>query len=188
MAAATRYNGALRRRSAVNDGRGGRLIVSVPVRPISDRGATLRGPLFCWTNLLTGEVQEGPGWRREQHGFLSLPLMVRPNTILPLGAIEDRPDYDYADNITFRVYELADGSDLTCQVFAPQLAAPVQLNVRRADKRVTVDFSGEAPTRWRLQLSGTQIANSQDDVRPSADPLGVILKPVEGCRHFELEL
>ncbi len=145
-------------------------------------------PAGCWTNLLTGEVQEGPGWRREQHGFLSLPLMVRPNTILPLGAIDDRPDYDYADNIMFRVYELADGSDLTCQVFAPQLATPVQLNVRRADKRVTVDFSGDAPTRWRLQLSGTQIANSQDDVRPSAEPLGVILKPVEGCRHFELEL
>ena len=37
-------------------------------------------PRAAWTNFLTGKVQEGPGWRREQHGFLSLPLMVRPNS------------------------------------------------------------------------------------------------------------
>ena len=54
-------------------------------------------PAGRWTDLLTGRVQEGPGWRREQHDFLSLPLMVRPGTILPLGAVDDRPDYDYAD-------------------------------------------------------------------------------------------
>ncbi|HEU4679040.1 MAG TPA: alpha-xylosidase, partial [Terrimicrobiaceae bacterium] len=77
-------------------------------------------PAGRWTNLLTGEIHEGPGWRREQHGFLSLPLMVRPKTILPLGATEERPDYDYTDGVTFRLYEITDGSDLTCEVFAPQ--------------------------------------------------------------------
>jgi alpha-D-xyloside xylohydrolase len=35
-------------------------------------------PAGRWTNLLTGQVQEDPGWCRETHGFLSLPLMVRP--------------------------------------------------------------------------------------------------------------
>jgi alpha-D-xyloside xylohydrolase len=29
---------------------------------------------------------------REAHGYLSLPLMVRPNTVLPVGANEERPD------------------------------------------------------------------------------------------------
>ncbi len=54
-------------------------------------------PAGRWTNLLTGQTREGPGWHREQHGFLSLPLMVRPGTVLALGALDDRPDYDYAD-------------------------------------------------------------------------------------------
>ena len=40
--------------------------------------------------------------------------MVRPGTVLPLGAVDDRPDYDYADGVTFRVYELTDGGELTC--------------------------------------------------------------------------
>ena len=43
-------------------------------------------PAGRWTNFLTGKVQEGPGWRREQHGFLSLPLMVRPNSVIALWA------------------------------------------------------------------------------------------------------
>ncbi len=68
-------------------------------------------PAGRWTNLLTGQAQEGPGWHREQHDFLSLPLMVRPGTVLPLGAVDDRPDYDYADGVTFRIYELTDGDE-----------------------------------------------------------------------------
>jgi alpha-D-xyloside xylohydrolase len=30
-----------------------------------------------WRNLLTGEVASAPGWRKEQHGYLSLPLWRR---------------------------------------------------------------------------------------------------------------
>ena len=31
--------------------------------------------------------------------------MVRPNTVLPLGNSEEGPEYDYADQVTFRVYD-----------------------------------------------------------------------------------
>ena len=51
---------------------------------------------------------EGGRWVREAHGYLSLPLMVRPNTVLPVGASEDRPDYEYADGVTFHIFELED--------------------------------------------------------------------------------
>lgn len=56
-----------------------------------------------WTHLLTGETVTG-GWRRETHGFESLPLYVRAGTVLPWGARDDRPDYDYLDGLTFRVF------------------------------------------------------------------------------------
>jgi len=29
-----------------------------------------------WRNLLTGEITQGPGWRKERHSYLSLPLWV----------------------------------------------------------------------------------------------------------------
>jgi len=34
-------------------------------------------PAGRWTNLITGDVVEGPGWRRETHSYMSLPLLVR---------------------------------------------------------------------------------------------------------------
>ena len=37
---------------------------------------------------------------REQHGFMSLPLMVRANSVIPVGSVEDRPDYEHADGAT----------------------------------------------------------------------------------------
>jgi alpha-D-xyloside xylohydrolase len=66
-------------------------------------------PAGEWTSLLTGETVNGGGWRRETHGFDSLPLYVRPGTVLPWGARHDRPDYDYLDGITLRVFPGGEG-------------------------------------------------------------------------------
>ncbi|WP_127473106.1 alpha-xylosidase [Microbacterium sulfonylureivorans] len=57
-----------------------------------------------WTGLLTGETVTGGAWRRETHGFDSLPLYVRPGTVLPWGARTDRPDYDYLEGLDVRVF------------------------------------------------------------------------------------
>lgn len=61
-------------------------------------------PAGEWTSLLTGETVTGGGWRRETHGFDSLPLYVRPGTALPWGARTDRPDYDYHEGLRVRVF------------------------------------------------------------------------------------
>ena len=66
-------------------------------------------PEGTWTSLLTGEQVTGPRWFAETHDFLSLPVYVRPDTVLPVGAREDRPDYAWADGVTLRLFELADG-------------------------------------------------------------------------------
>lgn len=67
-------------------------------------------PQGVWTNLLTGDKAVGDTWRREVHDFLSLPLMVRPNSVVPMGANEERPDYDYADGLELHVFEPAEGA------------------------------------------------------------------------------
>lgn len=61
-------------------------------------------PAGEWTSLLTGETVRGGGWRRETHGFDSLPLYVRPGAVIPWGARTDRPDYDYLDGLRLRVF------------------------------------------------------------------------------------
>jgi alpha-D-xyloside xylohydrolase len=61
-------------------------------------------PAGTWTSYLTGETVTGPGWRTETHGFDSLPLYVRDGAVIPVGSRDDRPDYDYLDGLTLRVY------------------------------------------------------------------------------------
>ena len=61
-------------------------------------------PAGEWTSLLTGETVTGGGWRREVHGFDSLPLYARPGAVIPWGGRDDRPDYDYHDGLALRVF------------------------------------------------------------------------------------
>ena len=37
-----------------------------------------------WTNLLTNEEAKGNRWRTEKHGYLSIPLWIRENSIIPM--------------------------------------------------------------------------------------------------------
>jgi alpha-D-xyloside xylohydrolase len=145
-------------------------------------------PAGRWTNVLTGRAQEGPGWHREHHDFLSLPLMVRPGKILPLGAVDDRPDYDYADGVTFRICELTDGSELTCAVSTQQRAQAVRLNVRRTGQCVTASASGDAALRWQLQFAGAEPVTAREGTRTTPDPLGITLQPADGSNRLDFEL
>jgi alpha-D-xyloside xylohydrolase len=145
-------------------------------------------PAGRWTNLLSGQVQEGPAWHHEKHDFLTLPLMVRPGTVLPMGAIDERPDYDYRDGVTFRVYELSDDVELTCAVSGPHGAGTMQLSVQRTGQRVTARVSGGASFHWRLQCAGMNTVKPLSGTHPSADPLGTILQPADGSHQIEFEL
>ncbi|RYP58583.1 hypothetical protein DL769_008897 [Monosporascus sp. CRB-8-3] len=70
-------------------------------------------PRGRWTSFFTNEVREGPGWFRERHGFGSLPLYVRENTILVLGKEGVRGAvYDYAENVEVALYHVKEGASV----------------------------------------------------------------------------
>jgi alpha-D-xyloside xylohydrolase len=114
--------------------------------------------------------------------------MVRPGTVLPLGAVDDLPDYDYADGVTFSIYELTDGSELTSTVSTPQGTEALRLNVQRTGQRVTARASGDAPVRWQLQLAGAATVTTRNSARMTPDPLGIILQPADYAHQLEFEL
>jgi alpha-D-xyloside xylohydrolase len=117
-----------------------------------------------WTRLLTGETVVGPRWVREEHGFGSVPLLVRPGAVLPVGAVDDRPEYDYADGVTLRVFAPADGATVTTEV--PTVAGDVACvftTTRHGDAvHVTAD---NPPARWRVQLVGQEPVEAQGSSR-----------------------
>jgi alpha-D-xyloside xylohydrolase len=141
-----------------------------------------------WTHLLTGEVQTGGRWHRAQHGFLSLPLLVRPGTILPIGARDDRPDYEFADGVTFRVYEPADGAQAVCTVPTLHGAAGLRLEVRRRGAQIEATVGGVPTGAWRLQLAGVKAVAAVEGGAAAADPLGVVISPARGSRILRVTL
>jgi alpha-D-xyloside xylohydrolase len=56
-------------------------------------------PAGVWTNWFTGEQVVGGTWRREVHGFTTLPLYVREGGVVARGSRQDRPDYDYLEGL-----------------------------------------------------------------------------------------
>ncbi|WP_374562270.1 alpha-xylosidase [Ideonella sp.] len=109
-----------------------------------------------WTHLLSGEPQAGGRWLREQHGFMSLPLYVAPNTVLPWGAETERPDYDYAAGVTLRVFALDEGASAPFAVASPQGRIAARGVVTREGGRYTATVTEGALRDWCLQVDGAR--------------------------------
>ena len=61
-----------------------------------------------WTDFFTGEREEGGKWYSRTCGYKEIPLMVRPNSVIAIGASEEGPEYEYEQGVTFRLYEIKD--------------------------------------------------------------------------------
>ena len=93
-----------------------------------------------WTNLLSNEVKCGGKWMKENHDFFSLPLMVRENTILPIGKNNQTPEYDYTDGLSLHIFALKDKAEcVVCDMYGNEA-----LNAKAVNEngRVTVTLDG----------------------------------------------
>jgi alpha-D-xyloside xylohydrolase len=106
-----------------------------------------------WTNLLNGKVIEGPCWVREIHDFLSLPLLVRPNSVIPIGSHTDRPDYEYSDGVTLQVYQLDDEKQFIVEM--PSLDGKIEtsFHIEPQDNIIRMQRQGLAKA-WNILLVG----------------------------------
>jgi alpha-D-xyloside xylohydrolase len=119
-------------------------------------------PRGRWLGLLDGQVVEGPGWVRQQHGFHSLPLLVRPGSVIAVGSRADRPDYDDAIATTFEVFDLADGDSSLTHLYDDLGRVRVSLRVARHGSQVVADIvtGVELLTEgWRLTWAAGPIGS-----------------------------
>ena len=123
---------------------------------------------------------------RGQHGYLSLPLMVRPNTVLAVGVNEDRPDYDYADGVEYHVFALDEGTVATTQVPALDGGVEATVKARRDGARIQVSVKGASPTGrrqpWSVLLRGIENVVSVTGGTNQANELGARVVPDAGVK------
>ena len=136
-------------------------------------------PEGTWTSFLTGQKVQGGGWRKERHGFLSLPLLARPNSIIPVGKCNDRPDYDYADGVTLQVYELAEGKHAPVVIRSMTGEVDVTFDVTRHAKTITIVRQGNAKP-WQVLLAGVPAVSAVEGGASESTPQGVLVKVTAG--------
>lgn len=111
-----------------------------------------------WTHLLSGETVEGGRWRKETHDFLSLPLYIRPNAILPLSRNEESPDYEFAEGTEYYLPVLEDGKTAKATVTSPDRQHEVHIAAERTGKTFVITCAGlTADCTIRLPQGSYQI-------------------------------
>ena len=162
---------------------------SLLVAPVfsSDGDVSYYLPAGRWTNFFTGKVVEGSGWAHETHGFASLPLMVRPNSIIPVGSHDERPDYDYADGLTLQAYAPADGASHTVVVPTLTGGAGPTFEVKRTGNIITVNPRGTTQP-WRLLLVGIDSVASVEGGGVENSSNGMLVTPTSATSSLLISL
>ena len=134
-------------------------------------------PEGSWTDFFTGELRKGPGWFHEQHGYLSLPFLVRPNTVLPVGRLDDRPDYDYADGVTLQLYQLSEEKQsLTIPAVGTESSLETTFDIERQGTSLTIRREGPAKP-WQVLVVGRHNLPPQRGCTVQDIPQGASITP-----------
>ncbi|SDN44819.1 alpha-D-xyloside xylohydrolase [Actinomyces ruminicola] len=127
----------------------------------ADGAAEVYLPEGTWTSWWDGTTVEGPRWVRERHDLDTLPLYVRQGSVLPVTGRVDRPEEDWAADLTLRCFGLVDGDEREVLVPAHDGCAAVTFHVARHDGVITARADG-ARGSWALEADGRSVWADDD--------------------------
>ncbi len=132
-------------------------------------------PKGNWTDFMTGEEVRGGKWITKNYDYFHLPLFVRANTILPIGDCKTDAEYDYAENVTLKVYALSDGASPKVNIFNADGECVHETVVRREKNVVRIMTHTDAP--YRVVLVNFPEPDSVDGADAHYDGADLILLP-----------
>ena len=108
-----------------------------------------------WVNLLTGNVTIGGKWQKEIHDYFSLPLLVRPNSILAIGSCDTKPDYDYCDGVKFCLSVFSEGASASAEVTDLNGKVVMTAHAKRKGETIFIHVEG-GNGNWSYKVLGDQ--------------------------------
>lgn len=139
-------------------------------------------PAGTWTNLITNEVREGKNWYHEHYDYMSLPLMVKENTILVMGENDQIPDYDYEKSVTLHIFELSEETSTNVYDTKGELAFSAIAKIE--DGRITVSVDGRI-SDWKVCIRNVANVHNVKGAVVKESDLGVVLLPDETAETIE---
>ena len=122
-------------------------------------------PAGRWTDFFTGEVKEGGRWIQEKHGYLSVPLLVKENSIVAIGAHDDKPDYDYGEDTELRIYEPVAGTTVTENVYGMDGSEEIKISVTTEEGKISVSVeTGKAVSVRLVNRKAKAVENAEMQV------------------------
>ncbi len=162
---------------------------AILVAPVFSKDGTVTYylPKGKWMNFITKEIVEGGEWRTEKHDYMSLPLMIRENTIIATGNVDSRPDYDYSDGITFRLFEIKDGADLSSKVYDLDGNVETLATVKRNGRIVEMEVKNlkNKKKKWEVVIYDKVKNIDGGDIK--LERVGTRIVPTKENIKFELE-
>ncbi len=143
-------------------------------------------PKGTWTHLLSGERVEGGTWQHDHYDYMSLPLFVRENVVLPLGNVTEKPDYDYTEDVIFNVFSLSDGVSVETTVKDDNQNNELSVSFAQKGSRLMAESTGNGT--WSILLRGIKQIRSVSNGTLTNDPKGVKITPVQGHAPVTINL
>ncbi|GIP27499.1 alpha-xylosidase [Paenibacillus sp. J23TS9] len=162
---------------------------SILVAPIFNKEGDVEYylPEGKWTNFLTNEMREGGRWHQEQHGYMTLPMMIKPGSIIAFGREDSRTDYDFANDVSFHLFELADGSSASAEIVSMKGEKEMTAAAVRSGDVIELTTKGSSKP-WSFVMRGlTQVAAVEGG---HAEPCewGVKIIPEKSIRTLRVTL
>lgn len=104
-----------------------------------------------YTHLLTNDIRVGGKYYSEIFDYLSLPLYVKPNTILPVGAIDSKPDYDYLQDISYHIFSLASETTIELPIYNIDNEKEESIRLVKEDSEIIIKKTSQKPATFVLR-------------------------------------
>jgi alpha-D-xyloside xylohydrolase len=154
---------------------------------LKGRGGNGEKPPGEGGTIVDGTTIGGGLWREERHGYLSLPLLVRPHSIIPVGNGRT-PDYDYADGVCFHLFELEEERTVLSVVPTPQGETGLEAAVTRHREGFSVTAAG-ARKPWSLCLRGIHTFRNLSSGSSARDSgLGLLVSAAAGTETLHIDI
>lgn len=131
-----------------------------------------------WTNFLTGKSVTGGRWVREHHDYLSIPCLVKENSIIAVGAVDSKPEYDYAKDVTLKVYQLTEGPEAKTNVYNMSAELKLSAGVVKEGNKITISVQNfEEGTPYKVYLHDVKNIDSVSGAAIEVNETGTFIIP-----------